>query len=144
VARKGDFSEQEWDALRKGVTGAGLMVAVADRGLFDSFKEAGALASHLADARRTSSSQIVRELAEERGMGFGLGTPPDELERETLASLGMAVSALESKAPEDVDEYRRFVLEVAESVAGAAGGGETSEPQSIEKLRSALSGSSPA
>ena len=48
MAQKSDFTEQEWDQLRKGATGAGLLVSVSDRSFFDSFKEAGSLAKHLA------------------------------------------------------------------------------------------------
>jgi hypothetical protein len=138
MAERSDFTEQEWEALRKGVTGAGLLVSTSDRGFFDTFKEAGALAKHLAAARQNSSSAVIRELAQERGTGFGLGSSPDELERETLESLRTAVSVLESKAPDEVDEYRRFVLEVAQSVADAAGGGETAETGVVERIRSAL------
>ncbi|MDQ3778895.1 MAG: hypothetical protein M3310_08565 [Actinomycetota bacterium] len=135
---RSEFSEQEWEALRKGVTGAGLLVSASDRGFFDAFKEAGALARHLAEARQNSSSGVVRELAQERGTGFGIGSSPDDIERETLASLRSAVAVLESKAPDEIDEYREFVLEVAESVARAAGGGEVAETQALEKIRSAL------
>jgi hypothetical protein len=138
MAGRSDFTEQEWEALRKGVTGAGLLVSASDRGFFDTFKEAGALAKHLAGARQGSSNAVVRELAQERGTGFGFGSSPDELERQTLESLRTAVSVLESKAPDEVDEYRQFVLEVAQSVANAAGGGETAEADVLEKIRSAL------
>ena len=138
MAARSDFTEQEWEALRKGVTGAGLLVSVADQGFFDAFKEAGALAKHLAGARRNSGSEVVRDLAQERGTGFGVGSSPGEVESETLESLRTAVATLESKAPDEVDEYRRFVLEVAESVAEAAGGGETAETGVLEKIRSAL------
>ena len=138
MATRADFTEQEWEALHKGVTGAGLLVAVADRGFFDAFKEAGALARHLAGARQESGSEVVRELAQERGTGFGFGSSPDEVESEALASLRAAMTTLESKAPDEVDDYRRFVLDVAESVAQAAGGGETAEGRALEKIRSAL------
>jgi hypothetical protein len=144
MAGKADFTEGEWDALRKGVTGAGLMVSVSDRGLFDAFKEAGALARHLGEARQTSSSSVVRELAQERGVGFGVTSSPDEVERETLESLRTAVSTLEQKAPDEVDEYRQFVLAVAESVGTAAAGGDTAETGAVEKIRSALGGAASA
>jgi hypothetical protein len=39
------FEETEIEALRKGATGAGLLVAMSDKGVFDSFKEAGAMAT---------------------------------------------------------------------------------------------------
>ena len=138
MATKTDFTEQEWDTLRKGVTGAGLLVSTSDRGFFDTFKEAGALAKHLAEARKNASSEVVRELAQGGGTGFGLGTSPDELERETLEALPAAVSLLETKAPEETEAYRELVLEVAESVARAAGGGDEAESATLEKIRSAL------
>jgi hypothetical protein len=138
MAGKTDFTEQEWEALHKGVTGAGLLVSVSDRSFFDSFKEAGALAKHLATARKSTSSEVVRELAQERGTGFGVRSSPDEVESETLEALRTAVAALVAKAPDEVDEYRRFVLDVAESVGEAAGGGEAAESDAIAKIRSGL------
>ncbi len=140
MATKADFTEQEWEALHRGVTGAGLLVSTSDRGFFDTFKEAGALARHLTDARRNASSEVVRELAETGGTGFGLGTSPAELETETLEALRSAVSVLERKAPEDVDDYRSFVLEVAESVSRAAGGGDVAEAATLDKIRAAVGG----
>lgn len=140
MAGKADFTEQEWETLHKGVTGAGLLVSVSDRSFFDSFKEAGALAKHLAGARKDSSSQVVRELAETRGTGFGVTSSPAEIESETLDALRSAVATLESKAPDEVEAYKSFVLDVAQSVAQAAEGGGEVERAVVEKIRSALSG----
>lgn len=140
MATKSDFTEQEWETMHKGVTGAGLLMSVSDRSFFDSFKEAGALARHVGEARQSGSSELIRELAQTRGTGFGLTSSPDEVERETLEALRTAVQTLEAKAHEDAEDYRAFVLEVAESVANAAGGGETVEQATLDKIRSALDG----
>jgi hypothetical protein len=140
MAGKADFTEQEWEALHKGVTGAGLLVSVSDRSFFDSFKEAGALGRHLAGACKDSSSELVRELAETRGTGFGVTSSPAEIESETLEALRSAVATLESKAPDEVEAYKSFVLDVAQSVAEAAGGGSEAERAVVEKIRSALGG----
>jgi hypothetical protein len=140
MAGRADFTDQEWEAMQKGVLGAGLLVSLSDRGFFDSFKEAGALAKHLAAARREGASPLVRELAESRGTPFGLTSSPQDVERETLDALGSAMATLRAKAPEEADAYRQFVLDVAESVAGAAGGGESAESGALEKIRSALAG----
>src|SRR5919198_4671942 len=106
MATKTYFSQQEWEALQKGVTGAGFLMAVSDRSFFDSFKEAGALARHLGEARQSGSSELIREVAETRGTGFGLTDSPAEIESETLEALRKAVAALVAKAPEEVDAYR--------------------------------------
>ena len=138
MAGKGDFTEQEWGALQKGVTGAGLLVSVSDKGFFDTFKEAGALARHLSEAREGHDSELVRELSHIKGSGFGLTDKPEEVEKETLETLQSAVSTLKAKAPDEVDAYRSFVLGVAESVAAAAKGVAAGETQAIEKIRAAL------
>jgi hypothetical protein len=138
MATKTDFTEQEWESLHKGVVGAGLLVSTSDRGFFDTFREAGALAKHVADAKQSSSSELIRELAEIRGTGFGRRSSPEELERETLEALRTAKTTLEAKAPDDLESYRAFVLDVAQSVAKAAGGGEAAESTAIDKVRSAL------
>ena len=51
MAGKSDFTEEEWEQLRRGVTGAGLLVATSDRAFFDSFKEASSMAKYLAGSR---------------------------------------------------------------------------------------------
>ncbi len=137
MAKKSDFTEQEWEQLRKGATGAGLLVSVSDRSFFDSFKEAGSLAKHLAGGR-SDESELVRELAGERGSGFGVRSAPQEIESETVEALRGAVSTLQAKAPDEVEAYKSFVLEVAEAVGKAAGGGEAAEAATIEKIRAAL------
>ena len=138
MAKKADFTEQEWESLQKGVVGAGLLVSLSDRGFFDTFKEAGALGKHLAQARQGSSNELVREIAEVHGSGFGLTDSPDKVESETLAALQTAKTTLESKAPDDLAPYRNLVIEVAQSVADAAGGGDAAESGAIEKVRSAV------
>ena len=138
MAPKSDFTEEEWDQLRKGATGAGLLVSASDRSFFDSFKEAGSLAKHLADGK-SDESELVRELAGERASGFGARTSAEELEAETLDALRGAVSTLQAKAPDEVEAYKAFVLELADRVGRAAGGGEEAEAATIEKLRAALS-----
>jgi hypothetical protein len=138
MAQKSDFSEQEWEQLRKGATGAGLLVSASDRSFFDSFKEAGSLAKHLAGGK-SDESELVRELAGERASGFGARTSAEELESETLEALRGAVSTLQAKAPDEVEAYKAFVLELADRVGQAAGGGDAAEAATIEKIRSALS-----
>jgi hypothetical protein len=138
MAMKTDFTEQEWETLEKGVTGAGFWMALSDRGFFDTFKEAGALSKHLREARENASSELVRDLGGTRDTGFGWRSSPDEVEQETIAALQSAVQILESKAPEELEAYRRLVLEMAESVGRAAAGGESAEGATLEKIRAAV------
>ena len=138
MTSKADYTEEEWETLKKGVTGAGLLVSVSDRGFFDTFKEAGALAKHVNEARESHDSELVRELAAIRGSGFGLTTKSDEVERETVEALRSAVDILRLKAPDDLEAYRSFVLDVAQSVAEAAKGVGAGEAGAVEKIRATL------
>jgi hypothetical protein len=144
VASKTDFTEDEWKAMQKGATGAGMLVAVSDRDFTDTFKEAGALAKHLSEARQKSDTQLIRELAEAKGTGFGLTASPQEVESETIEALNTATATLEAKAPADAGAYRQFVLDVAESVAEAASGVEAGETAAIDKIKAALGPSTTA
>jgi hypothetical protein len=139
MATKADFTAEEWEGLQKGLTGAGFLMAVSDRSFFDTFKEAKALSQHLVHARQASASDLVRELGETKGTGFGWKTSPAEVEAETLEALRKAVQTVKAKAPDETEAYKSFVLEVAESVGKAAAGGDEAEAASLEKIRSALS-----
>jgi hypothetical protein len=89
-------------------------------------------------AGRKEDSRLVRELAAERGTGFGVRSSPAEIESEALEALRGAVATLRAKAPDEVDAYRAFVLELAEAVGRAAGGGDEAEAATVEKIRGAL------
>ncbi len=133
-----EFTDTEIETLRKGATGAGLFVASSDRGFFDTFKEASALAKHISAARESSQSPLIRRVAEGRGTGFGLTDSPQEVETEMTEALRIGTQLLEQKAPEELEAYRSFVLDLAQSVASAAGGGEEKEAAAVDKVRAAL------
>ena len=138
MATKADFTDEEWETLQKGVTGAGMLVSIGDRDFTDSFGEAGALAKYLGAQRGSSGSQLVRELASVRGTGFGLTASRSEVEAETLAALGSASATLGAKAPDEVDAYRQLVLNAAEAVAEAKGGVKPGEAAAIDAIKGAL------
>jgi len=138
MGTRADFTDEEWQALQEGIAGAGMFVAIIDRGFFDSFKEANALARHLREAHEHSESVLVRDLAVGHDRPFGMTASPQEIERSTVAALQQAVAALEAKSPEDLPAYRQLVLEVAEAVAEAAKGVSPQENQALDSIRAAL------
>ena len=137
MAGKADFTEDEWNDLQQGVTGAGLLVSTAHRDFTDSFGEASTVAKQLA-AHRGSESQLVRELSGTRGTGFGLVASPKEVAEGTIIALGAAVAVLGEKAPDELEAYRGLVLDVATSVAEAKGGVKDEEKAAIERITAAL------
>jgi hypothetical protein len=144
MATRTDFTDEEWKAMQEGITGAGMYVALADRGFFDSFKEANALAHHLRDAHEHNDSVLVRDLATGHDRPFGASASPEEIEQSTVATLQQAVAVLEAKAPEDLAAYRQLVLDVAQSVAEAAKGVSTQESEALDHIRAALGASGSA
>ena len=143
MATKRDFTEDEWKALQKGVTGAGMLVSVSDRDFTDSFGEASALAKALAAQHAQGASELVREIADIHGTGFGLTASPNEVQSETLAALGTAMGTLGAKAPDEVESYRQLVLGVARAVAEAKGGVSEAETAALAQVEEAL-GSPPS
>ena len=117
---KADFTEEEWNLLREAPPGAGLVVLTAQRG--GSFRETFAMAKAYTDARsERGASQLLDEIAsskpERDHTHYG---SVDELKQHVLARLREAVVLLEDKAtPEEVDDYRSFVLGVVNRVANA-------------------------
>jgi hypothetical protein len=138
MATKTDFTDEEWTTLQAGITGAGTFVALADRSFFDSFEEASTFAQHLRDAQAQSESALIREVATGHERPFGMTSSPEEIENSTVAAIEQAVATLEAKAPEELPAYRKLVLDVAESVAGAAKGVSPQENSALERVRAAV------
>lgn len=141
MTAKTDFTEEEWNTVREGPAAAGLIVLTAHKG--GSFRESWALAKTYTEARQQhGQSQLLDELVSERPDAERHHSV-EEQEQQGLAGLRDAVGVLEQKAtPEEVEEYKGFVLHVAERVAKAHE--EEGEPVSaeeqaaIEKIASSL------
>jgi hypothetical protein len=112
MAGKTDFTEAEWQTLEKGVTGAAMLVAAADPNFFDSFKEVGTMAGHLAEARQKSSSQLIRTWARQHNRF--------RFARRRSARNG-ALRACDVRAsPDETEAYSAFVLSHGVGRAGCS------------------------
>ncbi len=138
MSGKADFTEDEWTTLHRGATGAGMLVAMSERGFTSTFKESGALAKYMAEARSGGTSQLVRELAAEKGTGWKVSSSPEEVHNGTVEALKASVVTLEAKDPTELESYRAFVLALSQAVSDAAKGGEDVEAQAIVAIRDAL------
>jgi hypothetical protein len=137
MTTKSEFNADEWERVAQAPALAALMVMVADRG--GAIRESIALGKAYAEARRDGGSEFVKEL---------VSTPPqlnpaemgqpDQLREQLPQRIQEAVRTVEQKAaPEEAEEYRSFILRVADVVAHAAkeggvlgiGGKEVSEQE---------------
>ena len=117
---KSAFTEEEWKAILEGPPIAGMLVVTAESG--GSFRETFALAKAYAEARQEHGEselldQIVSTKPQFDRHKFG---SQEELKQGGLEQLREAVNLLESKAtPEEVGDYRSFVLALTQRVAAA-------------------------
>ena len=138
MATKGEFTEEEWKTMQRGVAGAGTLVSVSDPDFTDSFGEAAALAKYLAGQQQNSSSVLIRDLAHVHGTGIGFTASHEKAETETLDALRSAAATLQAKAPDELAAYQELVIGVAEHVASAKTGVKPSEIDAIAKIKEAL------
>jgi hypothetical protein len=138
-----DFTPEEWELILEGPTGAGMVVVTAQRG--GTFRETFSMAKAYAEARQQhGESELLDEL---------VSTKPktdrtrhgsrEELKQHALGELRDAVGVLQAKAtPDEVDDYRRFVLGLAERVAAAHREGDQAisdaERAAIDEIAAAL------
>jgi hypothetical protein len=117
---KANFSPEEWGIVLKGPPSAGMIVITAQRG--GTFRESFSMAKAYGEARKQhGESELLDEIASTKPeIDRTRYHSPEELKDHGLQHLREAVELLEQKAtPEEVDEYRRFVLTLANRVADA-------------------------
>jgi hypothetical protein len=120
MTAKADFTQEEWELILEGPPSAGLIVVTAQRG--GTFRESIAMAKAYAEARREhGASQLLDEIVSAKPeRDHTRYHSADELKQAGLQHLRDAVAALERKATaEEVEDYRRFVLTLADKVAKA-------------------------
>jgi len=146
---KASFTPEEWTLVLEGPPTAGMIVLTAQRG--GSFRESIAMAKAYVEARRHhGSSALLDEIVaakpehdHTRYHSF------EELEQAGLQHLRDAVTLLGQKAtPQEVDDYKAFVLTVADKVANAhrehGQSVSDAERSAIAEIASALGTSAPA
>ena len=117
---KADFTEEEWKVVLGGPPSAGMMVATAQRG--GTFRESMSIASAYTEARKHhGESELLDAIASEKPeMDHTHYHSVEEVKEHSLQHLRDAVALLEQKAtPEEVGDYKQFVLNLAQKVAEA-------------------------
>lgn len=115
-----DFTEEEWNQILEGPTSAGLLVVTADSG--GSIRESFSMAKAYTEARQQrGQSELLDTIVSSKPVVDKVRPKsPEELREHVLQNLRDAVALLEQKAtPEELEDYRQFVVGLAERVAGA-------------------------
>ncbi len=120
MTAKADFSEEEWKQVLQGPPSAGMIVITAQRG--GSIRESFSMAKAYTEARKDhGDSELLDTIAAEKPeIDHTRFHSPEELKEACLGHLRDALALLEGKAnEEEVEEYKRFVVGLAERVAEA-------------------------
>ena len=140
---RSDFTEQDWQTVIEGPPTAGMIVVTAQRG--GMFRETLAMAKAYGEARNEhGASQLLDEIVSSKPkVDHTRFHSVDELKQHGLERLREAVRVLETGAtPDEAEDYRRFVLLLAEKVAAAhrEDGAEVSagERAAIDEIGGAL------
>ena len=114
------FSPEEWKVVLEGPTSAGMIVVTAAHG--GTIRESIAMSKAYVEARsQHGESELLDDIVAAKPQADHTRYhSAAELKDNGLKHLRDAVALLESKATaEEVDEYRRFVLALADKVAAA-------------------------
>jgi head-tail adaptor len=143
MTAKAAFSPEEWQTVLEGPPSAGMIVVTAARG--GMFRETVAMSKAYAEARtQHGASELLDEIVSAKPqMDHTRYHSVEELRDNGLENLRSAVTVLEGKATaEEVDDYRRFVVALANKVAAAhrEGGQDVSpaEAEAVQQITAAL------
>ena len=120
MTEKTSFTPEEWKLVLEGPPSAGMIVVTAQRG--GSFRESIAMAKAYVEARQHhGGSELLDEIvAAKPERDHTRYHSFEELKQHGLQHLRDAVKLLERKASAaEVEEYKRFVLTLADKVANA-------------------------
>ncbi|HZU39954.1 MAG TPA: hypothetical protein VE992_02825 [Solirubrobacteraceae bacterium] len=120
MTTKASFNAEEWAVITTAPYLAGMVVVAADRG--GTVRETIALSEALRSAREYYDDGLLQEIVA-TPPALPLGAAPrssEDLHREATDAVRRAVAALGRVATEDeLNNYKRFVFYVAETVASA-------------------------
>jgi len=120
MTTKAAFAPEEWTEVLEGPPTAGMMVITAAHG--GTFRETIAMSKAYTEARNEhGESELLDEIVSAKPkVDHTRYRSPEELREHGLGHLRDAMALLESKATaEECDDYRHFVLNVANKVAAA-------------------------
>src|ERR1700744_1941869 len=120
MTTKADFTEEEWNQVIEGPTSAGMVVTTAERG--GTFRETFAMAGAYTDARKEhGASELLDEIVSHRPKTDRIKAhSKEELKDGYLDEIRAAVALVTAKAtPEELGDYRLFVVNLAKKVAAA-------------------------
>lgn len=132
MAKKDDFTPEEWTKVLDGILAAGIAISAADpSGWWGTLKEAAAGTPALADAERDhNSNELIKAVVADFGKSsdgsilamrerFARSDPADGVQR-ALGNLREVSAIVDAKAPNDAVAFKNWLLQISQQVASAS------------------------
>ena len=127
MSKQTDYTPEEWKAISTAPMLAGLAVTVSDlSGPIGTMKEALAVAKGVAQTAESTSSEIIKALAEGmRAQGSRPEMPDlprnqEEARTALINACKQAAAVVAQKSPTEAEEYKRWLVSMAQKTAEAA------------------------
>lgn len=143
MTAKAAFEPDQWRLIEEAPTSAAMFVILSQRG--GTFRETLAMGKAYGEARKQhGQSELLDELVSTRPhVDHSRFHSPEELRDHVVGQLGEAVAAAQAQAdPQEVEDYKNFIVHLSERVAGAhSEGGQAvsdAEQEAIDAIKGAL------
>jgi hypothetical protein len=121
-----DYTPEEWSQVLSAPSVAGTLIISSDLSLLASFKESYSIAKAIAGYTTVGGNELVRAIGSAIQGGQRPQMPPLD---KTKGSAGVmdtlvafckeAADIVGAKSPDELEEYKRFLLDVAQKTAEA-------------------------
>jgi hypothetical protein len=155
MSQQSDYSPEEWKVISAAPVLAGLLVSVSDlSGPIGMAKEAIAVVRAVTESASTSSSELIKAvsggIAARGGKPDMPDLPSDQASVRTalINSCKQAVAIVSQKSPAEADEFKRWLVSLAQKTAEASKEGgflgiggtlvSDSESGAVKELASAM------
>jgi len=155
MSKQTDYTAEEWKTVASAPIMAGLLVSISDlSGPIGMAKEAFTVVKAITDTAATTANELIKAVAEDirsRGGKPELPTLPQDraaVNKMLIERCKQAVELVAKKSPAEAEEYKRWLLSLAQKTAEASkeggflgiGGTLVSDEEShaVDNLASAL------
>ena len=155
MSKQTDYTSEEWRTIASAPVLAGLLVSISDlSGPIGMAKEAFTVVKTITDTAATSTNELIKAVAEDiRSRGGKPELPSMPQDRPAVSKMLIdrcqeAVDLVATKSPAEAEEYKRWLLSLAQKTAEASkeggflgmGGTRVSDEESraVDNLASAL------
>jgi len=137
MTAKSAFSDEGWKTVLAGPTSAGMIVLTAQSG--GTWSETWAMSKAYTEARQQhGESELLDEVVSAKPkMERTSYRTPEELREGCLQQIREAIGVLQGPAtPEEIDDYKRFIMHMTHRVAAAhREGGQDVSPSESDAIQ---------